>query len=49
MTEEMYKRYEDIQKDIVEFENILEGADEFSNFGRLLGMNQGIKTSKIEM
>ena len=27
----------------------MEGADEFSNFGRFLGVNQGIKTSKIEL
>ena len=32
--------------DIDEFENILEGADEFSNLGKILGLNQGLPTSK---
>lgn len=49
MTEELKQKYDNVQKDIAEFENILEGANEFSNFGRFLGMNQGIKTSKIDM
>lgn len=40
---------EEVIKDAKEFLNILEGANEFSNFGRLLGVNQGIKTSKIEL
>ena len=35
--------------DAKEFTNILEGANEFSNFGRLLGVNQGIKTSKTDL
>ena len=35
--------------DATEFLNILEGANEFSNFGRLLGVNQGIKTTKIDL
>ena len=32
--------------DIDEFENILEGADEFSKLGQILGLNQGLPTSK---
>ena len=36
-------------EDIAEFENVLKGANEFSNFGRLLGMNQGLPTSKIDL
>lgn len=43
------KKHEDILADIAEFENILEGANEFSNFASFLGMNQGIKTSKLEL
>ena len=39
----------DVVADAKEFLNILEGANEFSNFGRFLGVNQGIKTSKIEL
>ncbi len=38
-----------IPKDIDEFENILEGANEFSNFGRILGFNQGLPTSKADL
>ena len=34
--------------DLQEFEHILEGANEFSNLGRLLGINQGIKTTESE-
>lgn len=40
---------ETTQADAQEFLNILEGANEFSNFGRMLGVNQGIKTSKVEL
>lgn len=43
------KRKQAIQADIAEFENVLEGANEFSNFSQFLGMNQGIKTSKIDL
>lgn len=39
---------ENAKKDIDEFQHILEGADEFSNFGRLLSINQGIKTTEEE-
>ena len=35
-----------IPLDIDEFENILEGANEFSNLGKILGLNQGLPTSK---
>lgn len=35
--------------DVDEFENVLEAANEFSNFGRLLGLNQGLPTSKIDL
>lgn len=38
-----------IQEDIKEFENVLEGANEFSNLGRLLGFNQGLPTSKVDL
>lgn len=38
-----------IPQDIDEFENIFEGANEFSNFGRLLGFNQGLPTSKADL
>lgn len=34
--------------DISEFKHIVEAANEFSNFGRLLGINQGIKTTEEE-
>ena len=40
---------EDTFADTTEFLNILEGANEFSNFGRLLGANQGIKTTKVDL
>lgn len=51
---ELYKlddkeNQQNILEDCNEFENVLEGADEFSNFGRLLGLNQGIGTSKIDL
>lgn len=36
----------EILQDISEFENILEGANEFSNLATLLGMNQGLKTDR---
>lgn len=39
---------EDAKADIAEFQHILEGSNEFSNFGRLLGINQGIKTTEQE-
>lgn len=39
----------DIQGDINEFENVMEGADEFSALGQALGINQGIPTSKIDL
>lgn len=35
-----------IPLDLDEFENILEGANEFSNLGKILGVNQGLPTSK---
>ena len=38
-----------IQDDIREFENVMEGADEFSALGQALGINQGIPTSKIDL
>lgn len=40
---------EAINADINEFQNILEGANEFSNLARFLGLNQGIPTSKVEI
>lgn len=35
--------------DIADFRKILAGANEFSNFGRLLGLNQGLPTSKVDL
>lgn len=40
---------EEMLADINEFENILEGAEEFSNLGRILGANQGLPTSKADL
>lgn len=37
------------KQDIAEFKNIMNGANEFSNYARVLGANQGIKTSKGEL
>ena len=37
-----------VKLDLEEFENVLEGAEEFSNLGKLLGANQGLKTSKVD-
>lgn len=53
----LYQEYklDDISKideknaDVNEFYNILEAADEFSNFARLLGLNQGIPVTKVEI
>lgn len=36
-------------EDIADFKEILKGANEFSNFGRLLGLNQGLPTSKTDL
>lgn len=38
-----------ILDDITEFENVMEGANEFSAFAQTLGANQGIPTSKIDL
>ena len=35
-------------KDLADFKKVLEGANEFSNFSRLLGINQGIKTKETD-
>lgn len=40
---------ENLNSDIADFEKVLAGADEFSNFGRLLGLNQGLPTSKVDL
>lgn len=40
---------QNILQDISEFENVMEGADEFSALGQTLGINQGIPTSKIDL
>ena len=40
---------ESVVADCDEFQNVLEGANEFSNFGRLLGLNQGLPTSKVDL
>ena len=40
---------ESVVADCNEFQNVLEGANEFSNFGRLLGLNQGLPTSKVDL
>lgn len=39
----------DTIQDILELENILEGANEFTSYTQALGLNQGIKTSKSEI
>jgi hypothetical protein len=36
-------------KDIEDFEKVIAGANEFSNLGRLLGLNQGLPTSKVDL
>lgn len=38
-----------ILADIDEFINVLEGADEFSRFGQLLGLNQGLAVSELDL
>ena len=40
---------ENLNKDIADFRKILAGANEFSNLGRLLGLNQGLPTSKVDL
>lgn len=40
---------ESVVSDCDEFQNVLEGANEFSNFGRFLGLNQGLPTSKVDL
>lgn len=40
---------EEVKADLVEFENALSNAQEFTNFTRLLGLNQGIPTKKEEL
>lgn len=40
---------ESVVADCDEFQNVLEGANEFSNFGRFLGLNQGLPTSKVDL
>ena len=40
---------EDTIKDIQEFQNIKKGADEFTSFAKILGMNQGLKTDKVSL
>lgn len=35
--------------DIADFRKILAGANEFSNLGRILGLNQGLPTSKVDL
>lgn len=44
-----YEINQDILDDLNEFQNVLEGADEFSALGQTLGINQGIPTSKIDL
>lgn len=44
-----YEINDDIIADINEFKNVMEGADEFSALGQILGINQGIPTSKIDL
>lgn len=39
----------EVKQDIEEFKNIMNGANEFSNYARVLGINQGIKTSKGDL
>lgn len=42
-------RVNEINADIEEFVNLLEAANEFSNFSKLLGLNQGIPVTKVEI
>ncbi len=37
-----------ILEDLEEFSKVLEGANEFSNFGKLLGLNQGLPTNSSD-
>lgn len=39
----------DVIADVNAFEKILKGANEFTNFSKLLGMNQGLKTDKVSL
>lgn len=39
----------EFKEDLAEFKNVLEGADEFSNLGKFLGLNQGLPTSQEEL
>lgn len=50
----IYKKYkldtlENVIEDCNDLHTIVEGANEFNNLGRLLGLNQGLPTSKIEL
>lgn len=40
---------EDSIKDLQELQNVIKGANEFSMFGQLLGLNQGLPTSKEDL
>lgn len=39
----------DYLEDIKEFEDILDGSDEFSSFGKILGLNQGLPTQEVDL
>lgn len=38
----------EFDQDVAEFKHVFEGADEFTQLGTVLGLNQGLKTSKFE-
>lgn len=40
---------QEIKADAQEFQRVLAGANEFSNFGRILGINQGVPTTKEKL
>lgn len=44
-----FERVGEVRQDAEEFKNILEGADEFSRFGQLLGSNQGLAVSESDL
>ena len=40
---------QEIKADAQEFQRVLAGANEFSNFGKILGINQGVPTTKEKL
>ena len=48
-TKQTQEEQANMLKDIEDFEKVIAGANEFSNLGRLLGLNQGLPTSKVDL